>query len=388
MRLLVLENELTSARGGQELSLADVCEGLAARGHAVTVAFVSSGDLEARYRRICERLVPVRTYVIDRTRTMASIGEFVASLWAVRHSAPDVVYANQYLDSLFAAVTRRVAHVPFVCHLRLPPPEIIAGQYRIGLSQATRLIAISEQTRREWVARGCPADSIDVVHNGIDLDRFTPGNRVAARATLGLGAADTVVTYAGRLHPAKGVDVLLDAFAALVAHRPARLLVAGTPAEMVGEDGRRREYLMELEARATARGIGAAVSWLGHVPDMVALLRASDVTVLPSVWSEPFGRVIIESMACGTPVVASRTGGTAEILTGEFERWLVTPGDPAALAAALDRAIDERATDPDVAMRARRHVIDGFSAGRMVEGVERSLRVAMDAFGSVHAKAG
>ena len=122
MRILALENEMTSMRGGQEISLLDVCRGLSGKGHRITLAYVTPGDLEDEYRRICHRMVRVRTYSIDRSRTPLSLRDFLVSLWAVRGERPDVVYANQYQDSLFAAIARRLRRTPFVCHLRLPPP--------------------------------------------------------------------------------------------------------------------------------------------------------------------------------------------------------------------------------------------------------------------------
>src|SRR4029079_7757220 len=147
MRILALENELTSKRGGQEISLLDVCRGLAARGHRVTLAYVTPGDLEDEYRAFCSQMIRVRTYSVDRSRLIGSIGEFVDTLRSIRGERPDVVYANQYLDSLFAGVACRVYRAPFVCHLRLPPPDVMCTQFRIGMSQVDRLIAISEQTK-------------------------------------------------------------------------------------------------------------------------------------------------------------------------------------------------------------------------------------------------
>src|SRR5262249_7824625 len=97
VNILVLENDLPSTRGGQELSLLDVCRGLAARGHRITLAYVTGGDLLAEYERICEQMVRVSTYSIDRSRTVSSMLDLLESLWAVRSAAPSVVYANQYL---------------------------------------------------------------------------------------------------------------------------------------------------------------------------------------------------------------------------------------------------------------------------------------------------
>jgi glycosyltransferase involved in cell wall biosynthesis len=381
MRVLVLENEMTSTRGGQELSLLDVCEGLAARGHSIVLAYVTSGDLEPRYRQICERMIRVSTYSIDRSRTLSSLGDLASSLWAVAGSAPDVVYANQYLDSLFAAIVRRLHRVPFVCHLRLPPPDPICGQFRIGMEQASHLIAISEQTRRDWIARGFRADAIDVVYNGIDSGQFDRrGDPAAARAALGLPAEPLVLTYAGRLHPAKGVETLIDAFSLVARERPCHLVLAGRAAVMNDEHGRPRDYLGELRGAAERLGVASAITWIVHQRDMPALLRASDLTVLPSLWSEPFGRIVIESMACETPVVASRAGGIPEILTGEFSEWLFEAGQAADLAAHVTRLAGWRASDPALGRRARAHVVNTFSIDRMVDGVERALLLTIDRF--------
>jgi glycosyltransferase involved in cell wall biosynthesis len=371
--VLVLENELTSRRGGQELSLADVCAGLAARGHAIVLAYVTGGDLEAQYRRCCERLVNVRAYSIDRRRTAGAAIDAVRSLWAVRGARPDVVYANQYLDSPLAGVVARLNRAPFVCHLRLPPPERLCGQYRFGMRQASRMIAISAQTRRDWIDAGLDAARIDIVPNGIDVTRYgRRGDPMATRARLGLPADRPIVTYAGRLHPYKGIETLLEAFELAVLEAPMHLVIAGRAAALDG-----RDYAAELRALADRLGIGPMITWIEHQGDMPALLSASDVTVVPSLWSEPFGRVVIESMACETPVVASRIGGVPEILDGEFDGWLATPGDAADLASRIRRLAGWRDSDPGLGRRARAHVADRFTVDRMVEGVERVLHATV-----------
>jgi glycosyltransferase involved in cell wall biosynthesis len=319
-------------------------------------------------------MVNVRTYVIDRSRPVRSLRDFARSLAAVQAASPDVIYANQYLDSLFAAVARRVYGAPFVCHLRLPPPDVVCRQYGIGMSQATRMIAISEQTKRDWVARGYAADAIEVVYNGIDPEQFAPqDDRGALRRALGLPLDGLIVGYAGRLHPVKGVETLLESFSLISRERNSHLVIAGRPAEMHGAGGVPSDYLRELQDLAARLEIGPAVTWIDHQRDMPALLGACDVMVLPSLWSEPFGRVVIESMACRTPIVASRVGGISEILTGEFAGWLFEAGRPDDLAARLLEAVDRIDADPSIGRRARAHVISRFSADRMIAGVEAIL---------------
>lgn len=378
MRILVIENELSSRRGGQELSLRDVCRGLAERGHSVTLLYLAPGDLEPAYREFCERLVRVTTYRIDRDAVVTSISEFIQSLLRGRRERPDVVYANQYLDSLYAGVLARLCRVPFVCHLRLPPPDGLCGQYRVGMSQVSRLVAISEQTRSDWVARGFRPEMIDVVYNGIDgrAFPFSPSPQ-ASRRPLGIPHDAFVVSYVGRLHPAKGLETLLDAFAHLGSH-VARLIISGRPGEFQDGNGRIHDYRRELQERARRLGIESSVTWIEHCDDVVSLFSASDATVLPSLWSEPFGRVLIESMACGTPAIGSRAGGIPEILTGEFAALTFPAGNAGELTALLQKLGHWRTNDPDLGTRCRAHVERRFPLERTVEGVERVLLNVME----------
>jgi glycosyltransferase involved in cell wall biosynthesis len=327
-------------------------------------------------------MVRVRTYSIDRSRTVESLRDFLLSLWAVRGGRPHVVYANQYQDSLLAGIARRLHRAPFVCHLRLPPPDLMCTQFRLGMSQATRLVAISEQTKRDWVAYGYPSPSIDVVHNGIDLGRYVrQAGRPELRRALGVPADDLLVTYAGRLHPAKGVETLLEGFSLIAQKRPSHLVLAGRAAVMLASSGGVRDYLAELRGLAERLGIARAITWIDHHRDVAGLFSASDVTVLPSLWSEPFGRIVIESMACETPVIASRVGGISEILTGEFAGWMVTAGQPGELASRVLAIVERSAADPGIGRRARAHVASRFSVDRMIDGVEHVLLGAVERFG-------
>ena len=110
--------------------------------------------------------------------------------------------------------------------------------------------------------------------------------------------------------------------------------------------------------------------------DVIGPLHAADVVVAPSVWAEPFGRVVIEAMATGRPALASRIGGITEILTGAFEKFLVEPGDAGVITLALESLVGWQGRDPALADRCRAHVRDHFSLDRVVDGVERSLDVA------------
>ena len=119
-------------------------------------------------------------------------------------------------------------------------------------------------------------------------------------------------------------------------------------------DGSTRRYDEELKERARAAGVTARCHFVGHVSPIAELYGAADVTVLPSMWGEAFGRAVIESMACRTPVVASNSGGIPEILTGEFARYLFPYGDADALMAQLLALRDWKSRDPTLGITTRR----------------------------------
>lgn len=155
-------------------------------------------------------------------------------------------------------------------------------------------------------------------------------------------------------------------------------MIAGNPILHFAADGKENpeegeKYKRFLKQLSIDLGIEKNVDFLGHVADTVSLYQVSDVTVLPSQWSEPFGRVIIESMACGTPVVASRIGGIPEILTGEFQQWLFEPGNQLDLADKLHWMIHWRDRDSHLAHRCREHILGKFTIDKMIDGIEKVL---------------
>lgn len=378
MKVLALESEPSGTRGGQEHSLLDVCVGLAAKGHSVTLAHLADGNLLPRYKAAGVRPLRVRGYSIDRRRPLRSAAALLASLASALRTRPDVVYINQYHDSLFAATVARILRVPLVCHLRLFPPQTFCGQWRLGLSGVSRFIAVSEATRRAYIDRGFDPAAIDLVVNGIDVERFHPlDNRDQIRSTLGLEPGDFAVLYVGRIDRGKDVETLLRAFAALKATSPsARLLIAGRPL-VHGSAAEGERYLGTLRALTESLGTAPDVRWLGPRTDIVELYNAADVTVLPSREAETFGRTLAEAMACGTPGVGTAVGGIPEVLIGEAARFIAPAGSASGLADRLRELVDWRRSDPTLGSRLRTLAVEHFNASRMVGQVAAVLERAV-----------
>lgn len=376
MRILTFDPVPSSKRGGQELSLADECVGLAERGHDVTLGYLGEGDLLSRYRAAGASTIQLSALRVDRSATLRSSVSLCASFVRAVRASADVVLLNDYHDTMFGRALSRARRVPLVCHLRIFPPDVFAGQWRVGLRGVTRFIAVSQAVADEWVRHGaCDPGTIDVVHDGIDVPGPTgPGERDATRVSLGLSPDSFVVLYAGRLDRSKNLEALLRAFA-LVGVPGARLLIAGRPVDhpspAVGE-----AYVRELQTLAQTLGVASATQWLGPRGDVLSLFRAADVSVLLA-YNEAFGRTTVESLACGTPAVVSGHGGTAEILTGEFSRFRVDITRPTDIAALLRSLAGWRERDPGFAARAREHARRHFGVASMVHGVEQSLQRAV-----------
>ncbi|MGH9067116.1 MAG: glycosyltransferase family 4 protein [Acidimicrobiales bacterium] len=209
-------------------------------------------------------------------------------------------------------------------------------QVTLGMRQMALCIAVSTHTAASWQPWGIAPSRLRVVHNGIDTARFqllSDADRQTERARMGLGPADHVVLDAGRLHPDKGIDVLLDAVArARGSVDKVRLVIVGGPNPSTHASRAHAEsYVASLQERVDP----AWAQLLPPRPEVSRLLAMADVLALPSRWPEPFPLVLLEALACGTPVVASRVGGIPELLDGAAGTALVQPDDAAALAERL-----------------------------------------------------
>jgi teichuronic acid biosynthesis glycosyltransferase TuaC len=200
-----------------------------------------------------------------------------------------------------------------------------------ALHAVDAVITVGRQLADSVEALGIPAAKVHVVYQGVDDALFSPGSATEARRRLGIPETGKVLVSIGSLVPVKGIDVLIEAVRRLApGHPDLRLYLVG--------DGTSRG---ELEALATRLGLGSVVLFVGKVeqaklPDWY---RAADLTVLAS-RSEGVPNVLRESLACGTPFVATRVGGVHEIAAGTTNR-LVPSEDPGALADAVAASLAE-----------------------------------------------
>jgi glycosyltransferase involved in cell wall biosynthesis len=249
-----------------------------------------------------------------------------------------LVHAHGSRGALYAGLAVGRLGVPLVWHVRIDEPDPKLDPLLARLASA--IVANSAATAARLRALPAAAGKVTTVPNGVDLTRFSPRPPdLALRGELELDATLPLVGFFGRLEHRKGVDVLLDAAARVHATLPASFLFVG--------DGPLRE---PLAARAAALGLPAR--FVGRRDDVPELMRLCAVVVLPS-RREAFGRVLIEAMATGVPVVASAVGGIQEVCIDGVTAVLVPPEDPDALAVAIALTLtDQAATGARVAAAA------------------------------------
>jgi glycosyltransferase involved in cell wall biosynthesis len=228
--------------------------------------------------------------------------------------------------------------------------------YRLLPWLPDRVFAVSDEVRQHAIAVDrIPENRVDVIYNGIDLERW-PARSSRATASLAENAPMTVVTL-GNLRQIKGQDVLLEAAAEVMKVFPTvRFEVAGDVLEP--------EYFARLEQRAQELGIENRFVFLGGVTDLPVLFSRADVFVLPS-RSEGFSNAIIEAMAASLPVVATAVGGNAEAVLDGESGLIVPPDDACALAKAIVRILSEPDRGAQMGIAGRQRLETLFSASEI-----------------------
>jgi len=205
----------------------------------------------------------------------------------------------------------------------------------------------------ELAAEGVPPERLGLIYNGIEAEAFARlPPRDAVRARLGLGSGTLVLTAPANLRPYKGHADLLAALAHIADRLPPDWVLL-----CPGRDDGIGPALREL---ARTSGLADQVRWLGLRDDMAELLAASDVGILPS-HEEGFSNSVLEGMAAGLTMVVTDVGGNAEAVEHGVSGWVVPPGDPAALAAAILELAHDAARRRRLGEAARRRVAAAFS---------------------------
>lgn len=280
--------------------------------------------------------------------------------WIIRRTKSRVVHVNT-LNNLQGPMAARIARRPLVWHVRELIPKSRLNRYMRGLVKrwAAMAVAISSAVADSLI--DCKP-RLTTVFDSIDLSDYADvPSQAEARKTLQLPPTAPILICVGRLEPWKGQHVLLDAmFEVLKAHPEARLLIVG------GQAVNKPDYLPKLQAQCKKLEIENHVRFLGIRHDVPALIAASDLLVLPSVTPEPFGRTIVEAMAAGRPVVATRDGGPRDTIDDGKTGRLADAGDPYDLARQIRYTLDDLDAAREMGRKGQAIVRERFDLSRVV----------------------
>jgi glycosyltransferase involved in cell wall biosynthesis len=388
MRLLMIASSFSPVVGGGESFAADVCAGLAGRGHRVTVAtdlprgaepgdrFDDPPGVEvrrlSRYRALLEDPDTIRweQMAFGLSAELAACGD------ATR---PELILTNSLDAAQLGKMLALEFNLPWVAafHEHAPEEEPL-GRGRLRLVYEIlhpSLVLAGSRFYAERARRWSSDVPLELVHHGVDTEAFHPGlDGRGTRERYGFGSADLVVVSAGRLKPRKGLRELVEAFALVRRRQPrARLLIVGSVSSAS------TEYAAQLERDIERLGIQDVVVIDRSVgfDRMPSILAAADAVAQPS-FDEGLGLALLEAMSAGRAVVATSVRGHREILTEPDLALVVPPGRPSALAEALCSLLGSAGLRQRLGERARDHVEDRFSRRRMVTGIEAALRRVLD----------
>jgi glycosyltransferase involved in cell wall biosynthesis len=267
---------------------------------------------------------------------------------------------------------RGVRHIVFqernsgVLRARSWKKQLLRIRTRVTTWPVTQVIAISEYLRKQLVEVGVSEKKISVVYHGVDVDRFRfkADARKELLGEVAVGAEELLIVSATSLLPWKNPQVAIDACALLTRRGvPVRLLYAG-----VGP------LWDELQARCRAMGIADRVHWMGYYREPERLFQACDVYLHCST-GEAFGFSLAEAMACGAPVVASRSGAVGELVADGRTGILATPQDASSFADALESLFKNPAARQEMGLRGCDRVREHFTLDSCVENTMRALDV-------------
>ena len=338
------------------------------RGHDVRVASPREAPIFTEAERFD---VPVVALPIGRKGPLG----LVALRRALSGERIDVVNSHSSTDSWLAALACRAFWLG-----KRRPPALVRTRHisaRVPTDAATRwlytrataeIVTTGEAIRQQLIrANGVSPARVTSIPTGIDLERFAPGDKEAARNALELPRAVALIGIVATLRSWKGHRYLVEAMT-LLTHRDAQLVIIG--------DGPQADAIL---AQVRSLGLTGRVRLAGNQEDVVPWLQALDVFVLPSYANEGVPQGLVQAMAVGVPCVTTDVGAIGEIAINDATALVVAKQNAIALAAGIDRLLGDAALAARLVWSARDRVHTKFGLRTMLDGMETVFRRAADA---------
>lgn len=278
----------------------------------------------------------IKSYVL-RDRGFLGITYIVMFLKIVRDEKIDLIHLNTLTPFCkYAGIAGFLKNVPIVWFVRENPLISRSRRLRFWLKKISSKIIFVDRDTREQLLGNDLMDRVEVVYNGVDTERFRPFESEFFFKMFNLQRDSLLIGYIGQITERKGIEYLVKALP-LIRKKTSnfKLLIIG------GHKAEDEAYFFKIKEMIKGLSLEKDVYFAGVVEDVSSAINSLDVIVLPSL-EERCSRVLIESLACGKPAIATRVGGTPEIIEDGLNGFLVNPKDPEDIAEAALKLLEDR----------------------------------------------
>lgn len=362
MRILFLDQ--SGHLGGAELCLLDIAQPY---GDSCRVALFSAGPFQQRLIAagipvsiLAEQGIQVRKEG-GLAQGLSSLGQLFPLIQQVSRLARryDLIYANTPKALIVGAIASILSRRPLVYHLHdiISPAHFSRVNRTLLITLANRfasqVIANSTASQAAFISAGGNPALCAVVYNGFQPEAYQvpAAERHQIKSTLGL-ESQFLIGHFSRLSPWKGQHVLIEA----LTHCPENVTALLVGDALFGEES----YVQQLHEQVEQLGLRSRVKFLGFRTDIPPLMSACDLVVHSSTAPEPFGRVIVEAMLCGTPIVAAAAGGATELIDDGKTGWLCPPDQPQQLAKIISNCCHSPHHQQTMAQNAQTYAREKF----------------------------
>ena len=357
----------TKDTGGMSVYVREIAQELGRRGHLVDIYTRLYNSRQEQVAELAEnvRLIHLKAGNnghMDKLALYPHLGDFFKELERIRTRESldyDLIHSHYWLSGRvgnWAQERWKVPHV-FMFHTvgavknstvgSEKEPELRTAIEKQLAKNCDRILVATAKEKGHLIQHyGASSQTVGVVPCGVNLELFRPADKAAARQELGFTEDESIVLFVGRFAPLKGIDLMLEAVARLRHYERLRLLI-------VGGDSYSSEVSQELKQLCSKLGIQDSVTFVGRIEQDILppYYSAADVLVVPSHY-ESFGLVALESLASGTPVVATRVGAMESILREGETGYVVSNGSPHLLANGIEKFISRTHPPSPDAIRA------------------------------------
>ncbi|MDP2729843.1 MAG: glycosyltransferase [Dehalococcoidales bacterium] len=373
--------------GGMSVFIVELARQLGEKGHLVDVYTRVHDPQDRQSYELGQnaRLIHLRAGEDEQVHKLAVysyLPDFACNLENYRKSNDlnyDLVYSHYWLSGWVGEYAKQWWGVPHIITFHTlgavknslgigeDEPELRIATERDLTGSCHHIIASTEQEKEELIRHyGASPEKMSVVPCGVNLELFQPVNKEMAKRELGFQDSK-IILFVGRIEPLKGIEQLLRAVPYLKNHEGLRLVI-------IGGDERTRHEIEELQKLATELHIEDSVTFLGLIKQerLPYFYSAADVCVIPSYY-ESFGLVALESLACGTPVVATDVGDFRNIIHQGETGYVIVSNEPVALAEKIDLLLSR--SNPDIEFaRSIRNSVSSYSWSNVAEAIVREFR--------------